>query len=343
MFKVKLEGNKLNYNMKNTPDGHRLINATEMGCDGEIKLPAKLSPSTAKSFVPKLEKTFNALAKQKSGTFIKDINSRVNAIGKILENSDPKKAAAARSSKFLNAEEKEIRILWDRWSNKLAPRIFDEAVQTLVKSANEKDLQGLSKQRLKVIGRVTIVPTLTIASAAVSAATGNAAGVASALLKGTNATLKAVEELSGSLNDLRTDQKAIEQDFQTLSKSLQTVAARINSLDKHRKSTERKIIAIASASKVLRNGLGNLEKTDPDAAKMVAKKLNQNSSAIQALADGLTDTAPLKQSWKAIAVEHKKMLDAIKATSSDAPKSLRDTRDLIDANKEILAVLSKIT
>lgn len=73
------------------------------------------------------------------------------------------------------------------------------------------------------------------------------------------------------------------------------------------------------------------------------KVLKDYAEATKAITTGLPDTTPLKDAWKNIAVEHKKMIDAIGSAGSDTPKSLRNVRDLTDGSKELLSILSKLT
>jgi chromosome segregation ATPase len=340
MFDIKWSRDKLICKMTEKPDGHKLIVPSEMSCEIVLNLGAVPGDASAKALVKGMEKTFNALAMRKAGNFIKDIKNQVRALGAVIEKSGQD---ASKASGFLTKEEADLKKLWKNWSEKLAPKLAEEALQEVVKTAREKDLKGMNTRKAKAVGRVIAVPTLSLAAAAASILTGNVTGASSGLLKAASAVMKAADDLSSALNGFDSSQAAVEKDIADLAGTLKTIAARINSMDKQRKSAEMELAALKSQQRVMAKELGAQKNLPADARKKAAKVLMDNEAALKAMISGLPATEPLKESLKNVAAEHRKMINAIGSVGSDTPKSLRTARDLADGSKELLSILSKMT
>lgn len=341
MFKINSSRDKLICTMREKPDGHKLIEPTEMSCEVILNLGIVPGKATAKELTLGMDKTFNELVTRKSGNFVKDIKNKVRALGAIIEKSGED---AAKASRFLTKEEDDLKKLWENWSKRLAPKLAEQALQMVVKSARDKDLKAVNTRKVKAVGRVVAVPALSLAAAAASFFTGNAAGISSATLKAASALMKAGEDLSSALNGFNSNQAAVEKDISTLASALKTISTRINLMDKQRKAAEMEIASLKSQQRVLVKELA-AQKDLPTAERNKAVKvLNDYNVAMKAIISaGLPDTVPLKDAWKNIAVEHKKMIDAIGSVGSETPKSLRNVRDLTDGSKELLSILSKMT
>mgnify|MGYP006273613105 FL=1 len=338
MFKIQCTRDKLICTIQEVPEGHRFIEPTQMSCEITLSLGVTPSSKAAKALTSGMDKTFNDLVKRKSGSFIKDMHSKVKALGAVIEKNGE---SAAKASDFLKREEADLKKLWTKWSEGLAPQLAEEALQSVVKQARESEVQSLNTRKAKAAGRVVAVPALTLASAAVSFLSGNVAGASSAALKAASALMKASDELKSALNEFNANQAAVEKDIGALASALKTIAGRINAMDKQRKSAEMEIASLKSQQRVLESELAGQRGAASQA--QAQKKLKELESSVKALADNLPDTGPLKEPWKVIAAEHKKMNDAVAATGSQGPKSLRNARDLADGGKEILSILSKAT
>ncbi|GGE43810.1 hypothetical protein [Actibacterium pelagium] len=343
MFDVVWSKDTITCTLKVKPEADKLIEPTEMACRIDLKLGVTPSPAAGKALRNGMDKTFNALVERKSGNFLKDMRTKVRALGAVLQKEiDQGKGDQARASKFLKAEEADLKAMWTKWSEKLAHKLAEEALQEVVKTTKEKELKDLNVKKVKAAGKVLTVPTLALASAAVSLFTGNITGGASAILKAGSAMMKASEDLSSALNTYSNDQAAVEKDIGALAGALKTIAGRINSMDKQRKLAEMEIAKIASEQRVMAKELAAAKNLPAAERNAAIKGLRAQGEAIKNIAKGLPDTSDLKVSWKAIAGEHKKMLDAVKATGADAPKSYKNARNLADGAKEILSMLSKV-
>ncbi len=343
MFDIKLSRDLLVCSMTETPPGHRLIKPMIMSCDIKLELGIVPSAGAAKTLKKGMEKGLSARIKTKSGPLLNDMTRKILAIGAMIEDKDPKRAQAAKDSDYLKAEEKRIKDLWDHWSKKIAPKLANDVLQEVVASAREAELQGLRNKKIKAVGKVTAIPVLALVAAVMSGATGNVAGIMAALGKGASATMKAAEDVSSALNEFRSDQKAITRDITTISTALDTVKHRIESMNKHRKAAEMSIAALSAQTQVMVRELKSLKDTDRNAAIAIAKSINENNRATKELRDNLPDTGPLTQAWTNIAAEYKKMTMAVNAMDAQAPMSLSGARNLTDASKELLGILSKLT
>jgi len=340
MFDVNWSRDKLICTMTEKLDGHKLIEPTEMSCKVELELGVVPGNAAAKALVKGMDKTFNALVSRKSGNFIKDIRNEVKALGTVIGKHG---VDESKASDFLTKKEDELKKLWKNWSEKLAPKLAEEALQEVVKSAREKDLKEFNTKKARAVGRVIAVPALSLAAAAASFFTGNVAGASSAALKAASALMKASDDLSTALNGFNSNQAAVEKDISALAGALKTIAGRINSMDKQRKSAELEIAALKSQQRVLAKELAGQKDLPAQARKKTAKALTDYDGMVKTITAGLPDTAPLKEAWKNVAGEHKKMIDAIGSVGSATPKSLRTARDLTDGSKELLSILSKMT
>lgn len=340
MFDINWSRDKLICTMTEKLDGHKLIEPTEMSCRVELDLGVVPGNAAAKALVKGMDKAFNALVSRKSGNFIKDIKNEVKALGTVIEKNG---VDASKASGFLTGKENELKKLWENWSKNLAPRLAEEALQEVVKTAREKELKEFNSKKVKAVGRAIAVPTLSLAAAAASFLTGNVAGASSAALKAASALMKASDELSSALNGFNADQAAVKKDINALANALKTIAGRINSMDRQRKSAELEIASLKSQQRVLTKELAGQKNLPVEARKKTAKALTDYDGMVKTITAGLPDTAPLKESWKKVATEHKKMIDAIGSVGAETPKSLRTVRDMTDGSKEILSILSKMT
>ena len=338
MFDINWSRDKLICTMSETPDGHKLIEPTTMSCEVVLNLGTVPSTAAAKSLALGMDKTLNAMVKRKSGKFLEGLRNKAKAIGVVIE----KHGDFAKSSDFLKKEEAELMTLWKNWSEKLAPKLAEEALQEVVKASRDKDVSDLNTKKVKTVGRVVAVPALSLAAAAASLVTGNVAGASSAALKAASAMMKASDELSKAMNTYKVDQDAVEKDINELAGALKTIAGRITSMDKRRKAAEMEIASLKSQQRVLAQELVAAKDMPGPERNKIVKLLKSYDDSVKQLAEGLPDTGDLKESWKKVATEHKKMLDAVKSTSSDTPSSLRTIRDLTDGSKEVLSILSKL-
>jgi len=339
MFEIQWSRDKLICKMTERPEAHKLIEPAEMSCEVILNLGLVPGEPAGKALLRGMEKTFNALATRKSGNFIKDMNNQVRALGKVIEKNG---VDASGASGFLTTEETNLKKLWKNWSEKLAPRLAEEALQEVVRTAREIELKDMNTKKAKAVGRVIAVPALTLAAAAASILSTNVAGAGAAVLKAAGALMKASEDLSAALNEFSSDQAAAEKDISALAGALKTIFGRINSMDKQRKFAEMELASLKSQQRVLAKELSGQKDMPAEARKKTAKTLVDNEAALKAIISGLPDTAALKESWKTVAAEHKKMSDAIGSVGAAAPKSLRNVRDLTDGAKEILTILSKL-
>ncbi|MDC0658133.1 hypothetical protein N6L27_09020 [Leisingera sp. SS27] len=340
MFTVSISRKMLVCEMSEAPKGHKFLKPVEMACRIEMDLGTAPSKPAAKTLRDGMDKAFNALVKARSAGFLKQLNSDIAALGAVIEKDG---MDSARASKFLQDEEKNIKALWENWSQRVAPKMADQVLVEVVKKAREPELKDLQKQKIKTVGRVTAVPVLAIASAVASAVTGNVAGVASAALKGASASMKMKEDLSKALNDYDTELGAAKRDLAAVADALKGVAKRIKAMEAHRASSEMAVAQLAAEQRGLKRALKLVEDSGGKEAAGLQKQLDANAARVQALVKTWPDSAAMRAALTRMAEDHKAMVQALGTVATGSAKSLRDARDLTDGGKEILSVLSKLT
>lgn len=340
MFTVTMSRKTLVLEMNETPKGHRFLEPVEMGCKIEMDLGVEPGRPAAKALREGMDRAFNALVKARSASFLKQLNGDIAALGEVIGKED---MDSAKASKFLQSEEKNIKALWQNWSEKLAPKKADQVLMELVKKARAPELKDLQKTKIKTIGRVTAVPVLALASAAVSAVTGNALGAGSAALKGASAAMKLKEDLAQALNAYDNDLDAAKRDLAGLAAAIKGMAQRIKSMEAHRKSSELAVAALMAEQRGLQKELKAVEARGGKPAAGLSKRLTANETQIKALVKDWPDAAAMKAGLARMVADHKSLTEALTQAATGSSKSLRTARDLSDGGKEILSILSKLT
>lgn len=340
MFTVTISRKMLVLEMADAPKGHRFLQPVEMGCRIEMDLGLEPARPAAKALRDGMDKAFNALVKTRSAGFLKQLNGDIAALGEVI---GKEAMDSAKASKFLQAEEKNIKALWQNWSERLAPKMADQVLMELVKKTREPELAALQKTRIKTVGRVTVVPVLALASAAAAAVTGNVAGIASAALKGASAAMKIKEDLAQALNAYDTDLGAAKRDLAALAEAMKAMARRIKSMEAHRKSSELAVAALMAEQRGLHKELKAVEERGGKPAAGLSKRLAGNEAQIKTLVKDWPDAAALKAALARMAADHKALAEALAQATADSSKSLRNARDLTDGGKEILSILSKLS